>query len=71
VGESPLLTISETARFLRTTPQTVRRWAREGQLPAVRVGGQWRIDSSGELADISTSARGRGEFSHPTTGRIR
>jgi excisionase family DNA binding protein len=38
-----LLTVAETARLLRVSVVTVRRLARRGELPALRVGSQWRI----------------------------
>lgn len=36
--ESPYLTTAEVARYLRVDAQTVRRWAAEGELPAMRAG---------------------------------
>jgi excisionase family DNA binding protein len=33
-----LLTVQEVAALLRTSPRTVRRWANEGRLRAVRIG---------------------------------
>lgn len=38
------LTVPEAARRARRNPETVRRWLREGRLPATRVGTQWLID---------------------------
>src|ERR1700730_1815404 len=38
-----LLTVQETARLLRVTPITVRRYISQGRLPAVKVGGGVRI----------------------------
>jgi excisionase family DNA binding protein len=38
-----LLTIEEAADYLKVTPFTVRRYLREGKLPGLKVGGQWRI----------------------------
>lgn len=43
----PLLSVSEAARLLRVSEQTVRRLMRRGQLPGFRVGAQWRIDRDG------------------------
>jgi excisionase family DNA binding protein len=34
----------EAARVLHVDAPTVRRMVRAGDLPAVRVGGQWRLD---------------------------
>ncbi len=39
----PLLTTEEVARMLNTTDATVRRWLRNGTIPAIRVEGEWRI----------------------------
>jgi len=39
-----LLTIGEAAEYLRFHPSTVYRLARRGELPAVKVGKQWRLD---------------------------
>lgn len=33
-----LLTIKETANWIRVHPGTIRRWIKDGSLPAVRVG---------------------------------
>ena len=43
---SHLLTVEEAAEQLRIHPSTVYRLARRGQLPAVKVGNQWRLDSA-------------------------
>jgi excisionase family DNA binding protein len=33
------LTVDEVAQMLRVTDETVRRWIRRGELPALNVGG--------------------------------
>ena len=38
-----LLTVSDAARILRLRPVTVRRMARDGRLPAMRLPGGWRF----------------------------
>jgi excisionase family DNA binding protein len=40
-----LLTVKEYAAAKRVHPETVKRWCRDGKLPAERVGrlGHWRI----------------------------
>ena len=38
-----VLTATEVALILSSTPVQVRRWAASGQLPAVRVGRTWRF----------------------------
>ena len=44
--EARLLTVSEVADFLRINKSTVYRMAKQGRLPATRVGRQWRFRKS-------------------------
>jgi excisionase family DNA binding protein len=53
-----LLTPSEAALYLRTTRNTVYRWLRAGSLPALKVGGAWRI-RKGALDARGTTAAAR------------
>ena len=38
-----LLTIEQVADICRVSEKTVRRWIQAEELPAARLGGQWRI----------------------------
>lgn len=38
LGIDPLLTAAETAKVLRVSPRSVRRWIADGALPVVRLG---------------------------------
>ena len=38
-----ILDADEVAKLLRVHPRTIKRLARQGQLPGFRVGGQWRF----------------------------
>ena len=38
------MTVKEVAELLRVTRQTIYKMVEGGQLPAVRVGTQWRFD---------------------------
>jgi excisionase family DNA binding protein len=38
-----VLTVDEAAAFLRCSPDTVKRQAREGRLPAAKIGRAWRF----------------------------
>ena len=40
---TPIMTIDEVAAYLSLHPLTVRRLAREGEIPAFKVGRQWRV----------------------------
>ena len=39
----PLWTVEEVAKYLRLEPETIRSMAREGKLPAIKVGRVWRF----------------------------
>ena len=39
----PIMTIDEAAEYLDLHPLTVRRLARDGEIPAFKAGRQWRI----------------------------
>lgn len=41
-----LQTIEQAANDLQVTPETVRRWARAGKIPARKVGRLWRIEKT-------------------------
>lgn len=38
-----MLTVHEVATVLRVNPRSIQRWARDGQVAAVRVGRSYRI----------------------------
>jgi excisionase family DNA binding protein len=68
VTNPELLTVPETARLLRVTPETVRRLARRGELPAIRVGTQLRFDRDVLTAPLQRTSR-RG--ANPDNNRLR
>ena len=39
----PIMAIDEVAAYLGLHPLTVRRLARDGEIPAFKVGRQWRV----------------------------
>lgn len=43
LDEQTFLTPQEVSALLRVSTQTVRRWIKEGELPAYKVGRAWRI----------------------------
>ena len=49
------LTVPEAARRTGRTPETIRRWIREGRLPATKVGTQHVIAEVDLAAAIETS----------------
>jgi excisionase family DNA binding protein len=40
---SPVMSVEEVAEYLSLHPLTVRRLARDGEIPAFKVGRQWRV----------------------------
>src|SRR5213078_40136 len=47
-----LLTVKETAKYLRIPLPTVYYLVRRGQLPAIQIGGRWRIKKNARDKDI-------------------
>lgn len=43
MGMSEVLTVKEVAAYLKTSCQQVRRMILAGDLPAVKIGREWRI----------------------------
>lgn len=43
IDSQPLWTVDDVAAYLRIKPETVRKMARDGRLPSVRVGRSWRF----------------------------
>jgi len=39
----PIMTVDQVAAYLKLHPLTIRRLAREGEIPAFKVGRQWRV----------------------------
>jgi len=55
VGETPfhnLLTVKETAEYLRVPPSTVYYLVQREKIPAIQIGGRWRIKKSSLDRDI-------------------
>ena len=38
-----IMTLEEVAKYLKLKPQTVYKWAQEGQIPATKLGKEWRF----------------------------
>ena len=41
-----IMTIEEVATYLKLKPQTVYKWAQEGQIPGTKLGKEWRFRRS-------------------------
>ncbi len=53
---SDVMTLQETAEYLRLHPVTLRSKARKGQIPASKIGRQWRFSRAQLLAWIEQGA---------------
>lgn len=51
------VTVAEAATLLRAAPSTIRRWIREGDVPAYRLGRRRVALRRNDLADLITPAR--------------
>ena len=45
VANDQLMTIKEVADFLRISTISAYSWVRDGKLPAIRIGKEWRVRS--------------------------
>ncbi len=55
--DEEFLTVAEAATLLRVAPSTVRRWIREGDVPAHRIGHRRVALRRADLASLITPAR--------------
>ena len=53
LGMSRVLTVAEAAELLKTSRQQIRKMIQLGELPAVKVGREWRIPVSGIAAFLA------------------
>jgi excisionase family DNA binding protein len=53
------MTVDEVAESLRTSPSTVRRLIRHGELGALRIGSQWRVDADDLEAFVAAATTER------------
>jgi excisionase family DNA binding protein len=53
---SDIMTVEQTADYLHLHPETLRAKARRGQIPAAKVGRQWRFSKVQLLAWIEQGA---------------
>src|SRR5687768_14124320 len=46
MSKDEIMTLEEVAKYLKLQPQTVYKWAQEGQLPGAKLGKEWRFRRS-------------------------
>jgi excisionase family DNA binding protein len=44
--ETDIMTLEEVAKYLKLQPQTVYKWAQDGQIPGAKLGKEWRFRRS-------------------------
>ncbi len=54
---SEILTIAQVAEYLHLHPLTVRRLARDGEIPVFKIGRQWRVQKERLDQWMETQAR--------------
>ena len=45
-SDNALITVEDVARYLKLKPQTIYKWAQEDQIPAIKLGKEWRFRKS-------------------------
>jgi excisionase family DNA binding protein len=69
--DEEFLTVAEAATLLRVAPSTVRRWIREGDVPAYRIGRRRVALKRDDLSNLITPARHGMETSGEVVGNER
>jgi excisionase family DNA binding protein len=41
--QTDIMTLEEVAQYLKLQPQTIYKWAQEGQIPGAKLGKEWRF----------------------------
>jgi excisionase family DNA binding protein len=65
IAPDPLVSIEEAARVLNVSVSTVRRGVKDREIPARKVGGQWRIERGAlstrdaDVVDLAARSRAR------------
>jgi molybdopterin-binding protein len=60
-GEDDRLRLGEAAEILGVSPDTVRRWTKDGRLPAVRTSGGQRLVRRADVARLLADRRRAGQ----------
>ena len=67
--DADIMTLEEVAKYLKLQPQTVYKWAQDGQIPGAKLGKELpddyaELDARADLAIRTITKR------HPRAGRI-
>lgn len=66
---TPLIGSKRMAELLEVSPDTIRRLAETGEIPAVRVGRFWRFDADEVVTHLKTRAERRDPWARPAAAR--
>ncbi len=67
-NREPLLTTAAVAKWLGVSPRTVCLWAECREIPAIKIGRQWRF-REGELGEWLTSGNAAARLKHSANDR--
>jgi excisionase family DNA binding protein len=62
-----LLDLEGAAELIAVSPHTARQWAKAGNIPGTKVGGQWRFWSPALLTAV-VGPEAADHFAHPVSG---
>jgi excisionase family DNA binding protein len=60
--EKELMNIQEAAAFLGVNEEVLRRWARDGRLPAGKLGREWRFSRRQLIAFVEAGGTQNGQL---------
>lgn len=63
--DDDILTLKELAEYLKIAEKTLYLYAREGRIPAIKIGSAWRF----RRADIAAWLEERRRLTHETTSK--
>ncbi len=66
--QTPIMTVGELASYLRLHEQTVYKMAKEGRVPAFKVGNRWRFREGDIREWLQAQQFGRPDSSADTAG---
>ena len=69
--DSPVMTVKECADFLQVHASTIYRLLKRKELPAFRLGSDWRFSKKQLVEWLESRPRGEVERSHRVSGRPR
>jgi excisionase family DNA binding protein len=46
MDENEIMTIEDVAAYLKLKPQTIYKWAQDGEIPAIKIQKEWRFKKS-------------------------